>query len=74
MRALVKDLRDRLEGFLARCVPYLKLHVDVLHAHKQRTKLDTDGNLMVFSELVVAHAVHQARLSNAAVSDHDQLE
>jgi len=56
--ALVEDFRDRLEGFLSSRVPNLQLHVDVLHAYEQRPELHSDGDFVVLSELIVAHAVH----------------
>ena len=74
MCTLVKDLCDRLEGFLACRVPNLKLHVDVLHSNEQRTKFDTDGHLVVLRELVVTHTMHQARLAYATIADHNKLE
>ena len=74
VRALVKDLRDRLEGLLAGRVPYLQLHVDVLHAHEQAAELDAHRHLVILRKLIVAHAMHQTRLADATVAYHDQLE
>lgn len=63
--AAVEDLGDRLEALLAGCVPDLQLEGEALHADEQGAELDADRHLVVFRELVVAHAVHQARLADA---------
>ena len=74
MSTFIKDLRDRLEGLLACRVPYLQLHVDVLHSHEQASEFDAHRHFMIFSKLIVAHAMHQTRLADATVTYHNQLE
>ena len=70
----VENFGDRLEALLAGCVPNLELEGQVLHAHQQGAEFDAHGHLVVLCKLVVAHAVHQARLANPRVPNHDQLE
>ena len=71
MGATVEDFIDRLERFLTGCVPDLKLERHVVNADKQRTELDPYGDFVILLELVVAHAVHQARFSDTTISYHD---
>ena len=70
----IEDFGDGLERLLSGRVPNLQLESDSLHAHEQGTKLYTHGHLMVFSELVVTHAMHQTGLADARVTNDDQLE
>ena len=65
VRTTVEYFSDRLEALLACRVPDLQLEGQVLHADKQGAELDAHGHLVVLRELVVAHAVHQARLADA---------
>ena len=60
MSSSVKYLRDRLERFLPRCIPDLKLKCDALHADEERTELDAHRHFVILREFIVAHTVHQA--------------
>ena len=72
--AAVKDLRDALEGLLARRVPDLEFERDAFDPQEQIAEFDAYRNFVVFQELVVAHAVHQAGLADCGVADDYQLE
>lgn len=70
----VENLGDRLEALLPCRVPDLQFAREVAHAYDEWAELDADRHLVVFGELVVAHAVHQTRLADTRVTDHNQLE
>ena len=74
MGATVEDLVDGLERFLASSVPDLQFEGDVVDPDQQRAELHADRHFVILLELIVAHPMHQARLADAAVPDHDQLE
>ena len=74
MGAPVENFCDRLERFLASSVPDLKLKRDALHLNEQTTELDSNRDLVVLSELVVAHSVHETGLTDTTVSNYNQLE
>jgi len=70
----VEDLGDALERLLASSVPNLKFEGDVFHSDQQRSEFDSHCHFVVLLELVVAHAVHQAGLSDSRVSNYDQFK
>jgi len=72
--APVENFSDRLERLLAGSVPDLKLKCDALHLDEQTSELDSNGDLVVLGELVVAHSVHEAGLADATVSNYNELE
>ena len=55
-------------------VPYLHLEGHLPNFYQQGSKLNANGHLMIFLELVVTHPVHEARLSNRTVADYNQLK
>ena len=61
----VENLRDRLEALLPSCVPDLQLEGEVLHTNEKGAELYTNRHFVVLRELIVAHAVHEARLADA---------
>mmetsp|Transcript_37706 Transcript_37706/g.27789 ORF Transcript_37706/g.27789 Transcript_37706/m.27789 type:complete len:85 (+) Transcript_37706:456-710(+) len=74
MRSSVEDLSDALEGFLAGSVPDLKFEGAEFDLHDEGAEFDADCDFVVLHELVVGHAVHQARLPHPRIAYHDHLE
>jgi len=59
MSSAIKDLGNALEGFLPGCVPDLQFKDSVLHLKEKGAELHTNSNLMILTELVGRHSMHQ---------------
>ena len=70
----VENFGDRLKTFLPSCVPNLQLENHTLNLDQQRAEFNAHCDFMVFQELILAHAMHQARLTNRRVSYHNKLK
>lgn len=56
------------------CVPDLKLERRLLDLQEEGAELHADCDFVIVLKFVVTDPVHEARLSDSAVADHDQLE
>jgi len=74
MSTPIENFCNGLKALLACCIPNLKLKCDVLYLHKQRPEFDSNSDLMVVNKFVMAHSVHQTRLANSRVPNHNQLK
>ncbi len=74
MGSAVENARDRLERLLARGIPDLDLDYLSVYSQVVAPELYSDGDLVLGLELVIHHALHQAGLSHARVSNNNELE
>ena len=74
MGASVEDLSDRLERFLAGCVPDLQFENGFFHFDNEGTELNAHCHFVVLQELIASDSVHQTRLAHARVPNYYQLE
>ena len=74
MSPSVEDFRNRLERLLTRCVPNLHLEREILNFDEKRAEFHANSHLVVILEFVVTHAVHETRLADRRVANHNQFE
>ena len=74
MGPFVKDFGDRFEWLLPSCVPDLQLENLGFHFDQKCAEFDSNGHLMVISELVCGNAVHETTFANSRVANNYYFE
>ena len=74
VRSSIENTSDTFERLLASSVPDLKLDNFILDRASKRTKLYSDGDLMLSLELVVLDSAHQTTLTDTSISNDDQFK
>ena len=74
VRSSVENTSHTLERLLASSVPDLKLNNFILDRASKRTKLYSDGDLMLSLELVVLDSAHQTTLTDTSISNDNQFK
>ena len=72
-RSAVVGRGDGAESFLAGRVPHLEAERHPEHVEPLHLEVHADGGLVVAVEHLVAESIHQRRLADARVSEHDRL-
>ena len=72
--ASVEDSCYALETFLTGGVPNLDLDNLIVDRQVVAAELNSNSDLVLLFKFVIHHALHEARLADACVSDNDELE
>ena len=62
------------QKYLTYSVPYLEFDDLVIDFETKWTELYANSDLMLFFELIIHYALHEARLTDARVANYYQLE
>ena len=74
VRSSIENTSHTLERLLSSSVPDLKLNNFILDRASKRTKLYSDGDLMLSLELVVLDSAHQTTLADTSISNDNQFK
>jgi hypothetical protein len=73
MRTFIVGIDDGPKSLLASSVPYLQLHDAIVDIERFESEVDSDGDHVIFIEVIVCEAKEEGRLAHCRITYHDEF-
>ena len=74
MCSSIEYLSNALKVLLTSSIPNLQFDSCVFDFKEKSSEFDAHGDLMIFHKLIRRHSMHQARFTNATISNNNKFK